>query len=412
MDAILLNIFLSLLFGFILYKYNKNKKDTIIIWGLYMVSAVSARFYDPSTLPGFGEQESYNNWYCVLYGILIIYALSPLLVLANTKKPVPLLESVVISKKLKTIIFWAGIGGVYSFLYQLPFAIISITKGASYIRSEVLAKADESVLPENIFTTIAVAFSTFFPLFLVFLFICYKQKFPNKYKVLMLFGSLSYVMTSFCFTARDGIVFYMIFVIIILANFWGNVPAKMKKKILVILSLAFAVGAWTIFSFTSSRFGDSNERLKTGTVGYIAQQPYVFVENINRRHVSTDFYGIGFRFPLVATLIGRKTTEKVVRTEPYEWTFGSFLTDFFNISGFTSLFVLLIGSTEFFKFQFKRIRKKTPLKFLILYILYVHLIVSGLFYFRLGNSSGNIYLLIMLILFFAVSTKKVITITA
>src|SRR5690606_9029917 len=112
-----------------------------------------------------------------------------------------------------------------------------------------------------------------------------------------------------------------------------------------------------------------------------------FAENIEQRENTNgrNYYGHSLRFPLVLRILGQPV-DKVERYQAYEWTFGSFLTDFYNVNGLLSLFFWLVLFIEFFRYQFKQ-AKHDLLKFTYVYTFYIHFIISGLFYFRLGTFS-------------------------
>ncbi len=188
-------------------------------------------------------------------------------------------------------------------------------------------------------------------------------------------------------------MFYIIFGAIFITNYWSYFNDRLKKRIKTIGFSVLAIGVFVLGSFTKDRFGDSD----TGTMGYIATQPYVFAENIIQRQGYGDqyFYGTSLRLPLVNRVLGIPI-EEFDRTEPYEWTFGTFLTDFYNVNGYFSLILLCVLFIEFFRYQFKK-SKNSSLRYLLVYTFYVHFIVSGLFYFRLGSFSGNVFMLILVI---------------
>lgn len=390
MIGLYINLIISILFIFpFIFKKNVSL-DVYVIWGLYFASNVLALFYDPKSLRGFKHLEDYSDFYFVIYGIAIFYSLTPIYSIYR-KSDRPLIKTIIFTKKQKKIIGVAILGAIYSIIYSIPFAIISLQLGAKEIRTKVLI-SDATVLPANVFTTIAVAFATFFSIYIGVFFLSIKSNLKPITKKLLLLATVSYLVNSLCFTARDGIIFFVLFSLIFVIVYWESFNTAIKKRVYFASILVMIVGVYFISSFTKDRFDNSSN----GTIGYIACQPYVFAENIDRReNIYTDnFYGLSLRFPLLQQLLGKEVV-KIKRYEDYEWNFGTFITDFYSIYGFSSLIFFLIIFTEYFRYQFKR-SKNQPLKFTLVYTFYIHFIVSGLFYFRLGTFSGNIFILILI----------------
>lgn len=371
----------------------KTPKDIFVIWGLYFISSLTSLFFDPSDLLGFRDRDNYNNFDFILYGLLICYSLSPLYAISKIDKR-PRIEKYFFSKGQNYILTIVIIGGIFSIIYSFPYALESLAKGAKEVRSKVL-RSDETVLPLTIYTTIAVAFSTFFSIYLAFFFLSLKSNLKFIKKVLLFLSSCSYLIISLCYTARDGFIFFIIMSGILVLIYWKSFSKKMKRIAVFCSVLAIIIAGSYLISVTKDRF---EENPMVGVYAYISTQPYVFAENIERRGYlgGENYYGLSLRFPLALILTGQQVNE-IQRTEPYEWTFGTFLTDFFNVNGLSGLFFLTIIFTEFFRYQFRR-KVNNTISFNLTYILYIHYIISGLFYFRLGSFSGNVFFLTVVIL--------------
>lgn len=401
MIGIYLNIIISILF-IVPFLKKDTKKDIFIIWGIYFASSFLAIFFDPTSFDGFKRASQYDPLTFVLYSVLICYSLTPLYTI-RTKNKRPKLTYFNFSLNEKKAMWFIVFGGIFSLLYMLPYALKSIALGAKEIRMYVLVLEETTVLPISIFTTISVAFATFSSVYLALFFLAIKSNLKKSTTVLLFIISLSYIVNSLCYMARDGLLFYLIFGLIFLINFWETYSKKLKKRLILFSVVILAGFVFTLNSFTEDRFGDSDN----GTMGYIASQPYVFAENIDRRSVLANeyFYGTSLRFPIFDILL-RRESPIYDRDEQYEWTFGTFLTDFYNVNGFFTLFAILIIFIEFFRFQLKK-SKNNQMKFLLIYTFYIHFMVSGLFYFRLGNFSGNIFMLILLILILSYKNQRV-----
>lgn len=392
MIGLYINLLISLIFIFP-FIFRKNVSyDVYIIWGLYFISNLLALFYDPKNIRGFKNANDYSDFYFVIYGIAIFYSLTPIYSIYK-KSDRPSIKDFIFSKRQKTLINIAIIGSLFSIIYSIPYAIISLQLGAKEIRTKVLT-SDATVLPVNIFTTIAVAFATFFSIYIGLFFLSIKSNLKPIVKQLLLLSTASYLVNSLCFTARDGVIFFILFSLIFIVVYWKSFSSKIRKRVYIASVLVLFIGVYFISSFTQDRFDKSSN----GTIGYIACQPYVFAENIDRRDNSFDnnFYGLSLRFPLVQQILGKEVL-KIKRYDDYEWNFGTFITDFYSVNGFSSLIILLVIFTEFFRYQFNK-SKNQPLRFTLIYTFYIHYIISGLFYFRLGTFSGNIFILIVSVL--------------
>ncbi|WP_229746862.1 O-antigen polymerase [Dokdonia pacifica] len=356
------------------------------------MSSVLAFFFDPGDIRGFTRFSDYPDSYFILYGIFACYCLSPLYTIRNPKYK-PELKHVNFNINQRRLLMFGVLGGIYAIIYVFPHAFKSVALGASEIRNSFLKDKTNTVLPISIFTTIAVAFASFFSVFLAVFFMSLKSNLSKTWRYLLFIASLSYIVVSLAYTARDGFLFYIIFGSIFVTNYWSYFNDRLKKRIKIFGFSVLAIGVFVLGSFTQDRFGDSD----AGTMGYIATQPYVFAENIIQREGYGDqyYYGTSLRLPLINRVLGIPI-EEFDRTEPYEWTFGTFLTDFYNVNGFLSLIILSVLFTEYFRYQFKK-SKNSSLRYLLVYTFYVHFIVSGLFYFRLGSFSGNVFMLILVI---------------
>lgn len=91
---------------------------------------------------------------------------------------------------------------------------------------------------------------------------------------------------------------------------------------------------------------------------------------------------------------------EIERLIPYEWQFGTLLADFYAISGWSSLIGICAPIFLVFTYWFKLGSINGSGPSFILMVLYFHIMVQGVFYFSLGNSGGNYYILLMLLLAF------------
>lgn len=389
--------FLILLF-FALYMLNsKSCKDVYIVLFLYLISSFTAIFIDINTvlpqLVNFTNLDNVEISIFFIYGVFIVYCLSPLYSVRNERFR-PEVVSYTFGKIEKYFILFICFGALFSIVYTIPYSIKSILLGAKNIRVDVL-NSDESVLPQTIFTTISVFFASYFAIYLALFFISLKSNLKKSYKILLLISSLSYIISSLAFAGRDGIIFSILIALTLIIYFWKSFTERIKRNFIRLSVVLLIPTIYMLYIITMDRFEDD---LSTGIYGYISTQPYVFYENVAIRSSVTaydSFYGLNLRFPIINNMLLNENTE-IIRTSHYEWSFGTFLTDFYSVNGIFSFVFFSVFFTEFFRFYLKRNRRNYFL-FIITYSLYLHFIISGVFYFKLGSFSGNFYLLSLMV---------------
>ncbi|TCK67808.1 hypothetical protein DFQ05_1589 [Winogradskyella wandonensis] len=395
-SAIILAILFPLCFYFI--KPKNKPKDTRFLFMIYYASIILSIFYDVSKdIKSYRSIDEYSVGSFLLFGALILLALYPLMKL----RPIVNVNSKLkLSKRNMILVKILVYGNFLAVLYFLPSVIEAFGLGAEKVRVDVLQLEKGSILPKSIFTTLFVTFTAFNPLIIVLFFLNLNNMFKfNKY--ILGLASLSYIFNSLAFQARDGFIYYIFIFLVVQLNCYGKVPSILKRKItkkqsyIWLSSLVFLI---VLGYITAQRFHKNISDFFNGIIGYVAQQPYTFAENYLIRSEYDNFYGPFFRFPIIWPL----HNEELERTMAYEWNFGTFITDFYNINGlFTCVLILL-----FMNFIFRQILKnKHPLGYIIAYSLIIHFYISGLFYFRLGNMLGNTYIIAMILMSIIVSKR-------
>lgn len=371
-----------------------------IVIAIYLTSAVASLFVPESMLSGF-DYSKYQASHYITYTLLISLSLVPIVFLKGRTFT---LVGLAPKKYVNILFFFSSILIWFAFFYQLPYALIAFTIGAEDIRHG-LNVLNEFILPPTIWTTIAVVVSSFYVVFVVMFFYSLANRMSIIYTVSTFAGGVLYVISSMCFTARDGPVFYVLTVLFAYIMFRGDLSKSVRKK----LSLALVIVGCSILvflvTFTVQRFSGSgkSDDLLSGTLGYIGQQPYVFAEAL----VSQDrFYGFDLRLPLIP-IITTGSEPEVIRTLPFEWSFGTFLKDYYGMFGWFSLLSITIGQFAFFFLQFKKIRPPGSIYLILLTAFYFQFMLSGVFYFRLGTRGGNLYMVLyVLILMFSLYRSR------
>lgn len=383
-----------------LLKYKKGNHPLMWVIVLYIVSGFGAIFKDYLIIDGFINFNKIKSWHLLVYSGLILVALLPII---PGYKFIPNIKGYRISKRVKYFYWLSGIGALYAFFYQLPYAIKAMSLGAVKVRG-LLNVEGVSMLPESLLTTAAVAISSFYLIYAILFFIAVVNNLKWYYKLMSFIGSLLYIISSICFTARDGVVYYVLIMLFLFGLFKGNFSTKVYKKLRRYSYILLTCVVTFLFVFTFQRFAssqsshsklNSKEILLSGTLSYIGQQPYIFSANLNWRK---NFYGLDKRFPLLAKIRGGY--KEVPKNHPLDWTFGTFIKDYYDANGWKSLLGLVFAQSLFFYCVFYWINFLHPYVALIIMGFYFQFMIQGVFYFRMGTWQGNIY--IVLILLFSV----------
>jgi oligosaccharide repeat unit polymerase len=361
---------------------------------IYFFSCFSSLFVTDDMLLDFDVDQHSLTSYCI-YGLLVVVCLLPVFHLKRLDLDLASLE---LSPPVMLFIKGFSLAAWYAFVYLLPFALTAVTTGATEVRQN-LAVERSSVLPETVLTTIAVAVAMFYVVYTALFFAMLQKPLHWLYKVSLFLGSTLYVLASLCFTGRDGVVFFVLTYVFFYFLFKDSLVDAYRKRVRFFMTLVIGSFLPLLIVFTLQRFGDSggesNNRLLVGTLGYIGQQPYVFAETIERQ---IHFYEGNLRFPLIQQAFF--DYKEIVRTEVYEWSFGTFLTDFYTVQGWISLFLLSLLLFVFFYRGLRPARAENPYAYLLLLCFYFQFISQGVFYFRLGMRAGNIYIVLVLLLYY------------
>ncbi len=339
--------------------------------------------------------DNYYKWYSMLvYCMVISLGLIPSIFLTQ-KKFADLINNICYLQNKKNIILIVSIIiplFIYSEIYQLPFAIKSLNLGANYIRNSV-NNHEISVLPNSLYTTIAVAMSTYSFLVNILWYIWYPIL-NIKLRILFFICGFSYIISSFCFTARDGVIWFIFSNLIglYILNCKAHLNIAIIKKILIIITIISAIYLITI----SIQRSEEKHGFMIMTLGYIGSQPEVFAQTLTI-YPKDSFYKGYKRFPLVMKILTGKI-ETFVPKYNVEWQFGTFAKELYLENGIIFLYIFMIIFCLTFSFCFYNYKFLNIYSVLFMIILYFQFIVQGVFYFRMGNNSGNFYMLSLIII--------------
>jgi len=228
----------------------KRRHPLYIIYILFGISGFSALFVKYFLLDYFVDFEQIKPYHFLIYCGFVFLVLSPIFKGVRYRLD---LTGLTLGKSTIYALYAVSFLIYFSFFYQLPYAIKAMSLGALEVR-DILNVEKKSILPSGIFTTIAVAVSTFYIVFSVFFFILLVKSKNLFLKISMFVGSTLYVVSSLCFTARDGAVYYgltMVFLLFIFSNYFNKESFKRIKKLTIISSILIL---GFLVTFTLQRF--------------------------------------------------------------------------------------------------------------------------------------------------------------
>ncbi len=287
-----------------------------LVPALYVVSAGASLLVNEQQMPWITFRDGETALY-LAYTSLLAVSLMPTFALRGVAVRV---TGIRFDRKIRSFLYVAAAAAWFSTLYQVPYAVEALSMGAASVR-DLLNVVGNFLLPDSPLTTVAVAVSTFYIVYMILFFYCWSHDQGRVLTLSMLVGSLSYLVSSLAFAARDGALFFLLAIAFVYPLFKHVLSARKRRQFraMLIIGGTGAIGLLTVM--TLSRFGDGAQgTLVYGTLGYIGQQPFVFIDAmVSQKH----FYGFSLRAPVLAMLLDQPV--EVVRTEAYEWSFGTFL---------------------------------------------------------------------------------------
>lgn len=349
-------------------------------------------------IPMISKEYSLVN--ILIFSILLLIAFSPWYKFDRWLKNIMSIEiKSKYNKRIRFIFIAMLLLSIYAFIYATPYAIKAMAVGASDVRGFI---RDDSFYPSNMYTTICVGVGMMTPLYILAFYISMIENSLKKFRIPLFIASLTYIVTSMPFAARDGFIFIPLAHIFMFQVFKRFIDSKSRKLII----RAFLIGGSFIFVFlliiTLSRFyyeeqsGMSQiDGLISGTWGYFFQQPYVFDQTIQ---YTTVFQGLSKRFPLFALLFEGRITN-IDPLYNFEWMFGTMFANFYSAFGWNSLFICTLFFIMIFRGLIKLyIFKRRFFSLLFIFSIYLYYLITGLFYYRLSPESITLMYLFFIIL--------------
>lgn len=256
-----------------------------------------------------------------------------------------------------------------------------------------------NLLPANIFNTFFVFFSTlyFIPLFLFYVF--YSEHCHRSLRTIMFISTLSYPMLTFCYSGRDGALYWVMCMFVYFLLFKDVLGKKELRTIKILFYCIAAILALAFIVVSIARFSVWEGGTINSLVGYLGQQTYHF----STAFESEFFQGYGTLFPGWKKILGiegdgRDITDfaKAGFLEEYN-TFGFFVKTV--VCGYGKIFALFVAGVFVWIVQYyiRKYKKQKNIIDLIVVITLFQIPMNGLFYYRQGIGMGDVIYTIFLV---------------
>ena len=381
------SLLVSTFFFVFSYLVFNSKKIFLFIINIYQYLFIASCFVEKKYL--YMNNISYDIYSYIYLPIMIFFIVFPAIFIVR-----PNLKEIVENKYTKKIILILFPFILISIVYLLPYTFNTFLYGAANVRAGGAENSEYwSNMPENLFTTFSVGIAMLYSIYLFLFFYVVSTKSENKYLIICFLGILSGIIGGLVFATRDRFIYIILYCFLF---YWMWQPylinnsyfKKIKKYLWVIFLVIIGFFVW----ITLDRFSTDVESLFRESLFYFGGQPYIFAELVASHN---DFYGWSYNFPL---LFDSNTYMR--RDIPYFWMWGTLFQNFYIMGGWLYCLILvlyhLIISSAFFIYF-----KKITWLYVVYLILYFQIIVHGVFYFNLGFKGGNLYILLMLFIGFA-----------
>ena len=278
---------------------------------------------------------------------------------------------------------------IFSCLYLLPYALQGLLLGGMSVRGDLYSIEKTYLLPYSIFTTLAVAVAMFHPLFIVEYF---KKSKKKRFSIIYFIGGfVNPILLALCFMERDIFIFLPLLVIYVIYSMGIELGGGLKLNIILLFFILTSISIGRFY-----QDGDMSYLLY-GTIGYIGQQPFVFIDTIQEH---TNFYGLARRLPVFSNLLNLNSDFSFKNAR--EWHFGTIFADLYMMYGWLSY---ILGAI-LIRIAGNYVMVKKTYEGFILSLIYIQVVFQGLFYFNLGNRAGNGYILLMIIFYGILKFRK------
>lgn len=306
-------------------------------------------------------------------------------------------------------------------VFFLPFAVSSLTGDANENRLELASKA-ELLGSYGLLNTAAGAASQLFSSSLVMAFIRLSQPVLRRGSygraMLLMLASLSYVIYILAYVGRDGIVYWLMTILMVFLVFKPHLPARARGFVLMFGSGVLAIMLIPFAAITVARFSGTDHGSVWSILDYFGTQIQTFSDysTLDRpltlgamnfpKLVGSACYVAGFDCPSwddIRWIIFDQYLDQ--GKEP--WLFGTFVSDFVGDFGYWgTLLLIAVFSALSHRLCSKSAKGQSMTLPRLLLILFMFLVPYwGVFFFRFSIVNGYIVVNLAFILIVKVLLK-------
>lgn len=312
--------------------------------------------------------------------------------------------------------------GIFSYIYFVPvvFKLLQSDVAAVVLRTDMVG--GQSYYETGIFYFIITYFCQFYPIVLIFYF--YSVAFTDNSKIfnrLLLFSSTSYIINVLSSIGRDGFILWLmsyLFAYIIFNKFLNPVQKKKQKKLLFgMVGIALTV----LVPITLSRFFNNDVNYGNTTLQgfgsileYAGQQFGNFNTFFNNIKNPEEIGSLNNLFPIMN--IGSESNSGdflgTAADRHFKYgldinVFGTFLGNFFLELGKWGTFLISLIYFISAMFIFNK-RTNISLGRILLITLFCQIPLHGIFYYKLGYTVSNFYMISVLFMSYLLRGKYIL----
>lgn len=395
MNSVILSISIfTLLIAFFI-----SKGVSRIVVGIYFLMFLCSFMLSILLNDGFFLSDNLIEMSFFSFSIYLIVL--PFLYIRTDKISTIVVPSLNFLRCLEFLLIVASFVAIYYFV-GVAYKVLSL-EDLSNFRNNLVVYGHPVITP-SLLNTFSGVVATFYLLPMYLFFISLSQARNKMISFFLFLSSLSYPFFVLAYFGRDGIVFWLLSFFTFFILFRRFIETKRLMPIYISFFVIFISGSIFFIFISFARFGDISGVL-ISVLDYLGQQPKISVR-ISELDLSF-FYGSN-SFPLIAKIIGfdpdilKNNLAKELGADNihYSWMFGTmvkgFVLDFGLLGTLVFLCCFCIISICYFKVR------SSSFGFMKTFLLlaYSQIVIQGVFYFRQNNDSGNLYLLILILMLF------------
>ena len=198
------SIVLLVIWGSAFYFLRKRLITSKLYFLLLLLMGSAGLFLPLNEWLDIGTPNDFRFSLCVLFAFLLIGSIIPWI---RFDKFFSVVKSIRFNPayegQIRVALVVLIIMGIYAILYTLPYAIIAYRTGAGEVRAFIM---DDSILPVNIFSTIALGVGFLAPVYILLFYMCLCSNRFKGYAIPLFFTSGAYLVTTAPAQARDGFI--------------------------------------------------------------------------------------------------------------------------------------------------------------------------------------------------------------